>query len=138
MCLTEEVEGRQGAGEDILKALQPFPLLLLAGAGEDEPPLRGDDGEASFPAVPSDALGQVFIYIIPLLVAPKKDLALFKGILEIEDVWSSEATPGAERHLQPCHLPSSILERGVLCARQGSLLGISVWWDPECERVKKT
>lgn len=115
MHLTEEVEGRQGAGEDILKTLQPFPLLLLAGAGEDESPLRGDNREAGFPAVPSDTLGQVLIDSIPLLVAPKKNLALFKGILKIEDTWSSEATPGTDGHLQPRHPPSSILGRVVLC-----------------------
>lgn len=83
--LTEDVEGCEGAGEDIPETLQPFPLLLLAGAGEDESPLRGDDGEASFPAIPSDALGQVFIYLVPLLVPPEKNLALLKGVLKIED-----------------------------------------------------
>lgn len=130
MCLTEEVEGRQGAGEDILKTLQPFPLLLLAGAGEDEPPLGGDDGEAGFPAVPSDTLGQVFIDIVPLLAAPKKNLALLKGVLEIEDTWSSEATPGAEGHIpRLCFMCVS----GVSgCGGRGG-----VWWGPEFERVKK-
>lgn len=101
MHLTEEVEGRQGAREDIPKTLQPLPLLFLAGAGEDESPLRGDDGEAGFPAVPPDALGQVFIDSIPLLVAPQEDLALFKGILETEDTRSPEATAGAEGRRQP-------------------------------------
>lgn len=98
--LTKKVEGRQGAGENISKTLQPFPLLLLTGAGEDESALRSDDGEASLPAIPSDALGQVFIYLVPLLLAPEKHLTLLKGILEIEDMWSSEVTSGAEKHLQ--------------------------------------
>lgn len=114
--LTEDVEGCQGAGEDILETLQPFPLLLLAGAGEDESPLRCDDGEAGFPAVPSDALGQVFRHSVPLLLAPKKNLALFKGILKVEDTWSSEATPGANRHLQPGHPPKlHFRKRCLMC-----------------------
>lgn len=99
--LTEEVEGCQGTGEHIPETLQPLPLLLLAGAGEEEFALRGDDGEAGFPAVPSDALGQVFVHLVPLLPAPEKHLAQLKGILKIEDRWSPEATPGAEVHLQP-------------------------------------
>lgn len=87
-------------GENIPKTLQPFPLLLLTGAGEDESALRSDDGEAGLPAIPSDALGQVFTHLITLLLAPKKHLTLLKGILEIENMWSSEVTSGAKRHLQ--------------------------------------
>lgn len=101
LLLTEEVEGRQGAGKDIPKTLQPFPLLLLAWAGEDESALRGDDGEAGFPAISTDALGQVFTHLVPLLSAPEKHLTLFIGILETEDTLSSEATLGVVGHLQP-------------------------------------
>lgn len=94
LLLTEHVEGRQGAGQDIPQTLQPFPLLLLTGTGEHESPLWGDDGEAGFPAIPSDALGQVFRYLIPLLLAPEKNLALLKGILKIKGTWSSEVMLG--------------------------------------------
>ena len=47
--------------------------------------MGGDDGEASFPAVPSDALGQVFEHLVPLFVAPEKHLAQLEGILKRED-----------------------------------------------------
>lgn len=99
--LTEEVEGCQGTGEHIPEALQPLALLLLAGAGEEEPALRGDDGEARFPAIPSDVLGQAFRRLVPLLLAPEKHLAQVKGVLEIEATGSSEVTPGAQGPLQP-------------------------------------
>lgn len=80
------------AGQDIPQTFQPFPLLLLAGTGEDEPPLWSDDGKAGFPAIPSNALGQVFIYFVSLLLAPEKNLALFKGILKTKGTSSSKAT----------------------------------------------
>lgn len=99
--LTEEVEGCQGTGEHIPETLQPLALLLLAGAGEEEPALRGDDGEARFPAVPLDVLGQAFGCFVPLLPAPEKHLAQVKGVLEIEATGSSEVTPGAQGPLQP-------------------------------------
>lgn len=86
--LTEKIEGCQGTGEHIPETLQPLALLLLGGAGEDKSPLRSDHGEPSFPAVPPDALGQVLLHFVPLLLAPQEYLALFKGILEREDTWS--------------------------------------------------
>lgn len=120
------MEGRQGTGQDTPQTLQPFSLLLFSGAGEDEFPLRSDDGESNLPAVPSDALGQVFPYFIPLLIASQKNLALLKsiqGVLIIQQppllriqgkppflegfsmLWTSllhealfEVVPGDERH----------------------------------------
>lgn len=99
--LTEEVEGRQGPGEDVPKTLQPFALLLLAGAGEDEPSLGGDHGEAGFPAIAPDALGQVFVHLVPLLAAPEKYLALLKGVLQIQGTGHQRPHVGRRASWEP-------------------------------------
>lgn len=84
LILTEEVEGRQGTGQDILQTLQPFSLFLLTGAGEDEFPLWSDDSESNLPAIPSDAPGQVFAHLITLLFASQENLALLESVLKME------------------------------------------------------
>ena len=120
LYLTKEVEGRQGDGEDLSKTLQPFTLLLLAGAGEDEPPVGGDDGEASFPAVSSDALGQVFKYLVPLFIAPEKHLAQLEGILKREDRGPQRPHLGQRATCRP-ESPQVHLSKRAVCVLGGGL-----------------
>ena len=122
LYLTKEVEGCQGAGEDLPKTLQPFTLLLLAGAGEDEPPVGGDDGEASFPAVPSDALGQIFEHLVPLFVAPEKHLAQLEGILKREDRGHQRPHLGQRATCRP-ESPQVHLSKRAVCVLGGGCAG---------------
>lgn len=97
------MEGRPGAGQDILQTLQPFSLFLLTGAGEDELPLWSEDSESDLPAIPSDAPGQVFAYFIPLLLASQDNLALLESILKMEGTWlTSPARPKVKLGKEAC------------------------------------
>lgn len=77
-------------GEHVPETLQPLAPFLLAGAGKEESALRGDDGEARFPAASLDVLGQAFGHLVSLLLAPEKHLAQVKGVLETEATGSSD------------------------------------------------
>lgn len=86
-----------------MQTLQPFLLFLLTGAGEDELPLWSDDSESNFPAIPSDAPGQVFAYLIPLLIASQENLALLESILKMEGMWlPSPARPKVKLSKETC------------------------------------
>lgn len=121
LLLTEAVEERQGAGQDTPQTFQPFLLLLLVGASEDISPLWGDNGESGFPAISSDALGQVFIDFISLLLVPQKNLALLEGILKMEGTGPSEGAPRAEGPCSPDSLQALFWE-GVMRSLLGFLL----------------